>query len=363
MVELSYRKGIKMSITVTKSAFGKYRDGREVSLYTIANDNGMEVAISDLGAAIVKLIVPDGLGRKEDIVLGFDDAAGYLDNPSFFGVVIGPSANRIGNAKYTIDGVEYQADVNDGKNNLHSDFEKGYHKAMWNATVLENGVLLELEDADGSMGFPGNKKISVSYELSEDNALKLHYHGTSDKKTVLNLTNHTYFNLDGHKSGKILNHELWMKASHFTPSDSGAIPLGEIASVTSTPMDFTTAKTVGKEIGADFGQIKFGGGYDHNWVIDGWKDNGELIHFATVKAPKSGRIMKAYTNLPGVQFYAGNFIAEQTGKDGASYNARMGLCLETQYYPDSINKPNFPSCVFGEGREYDSVTVYSFESR
>lgn len=352
-----------MAITVKTNVFGKYTDGQDVMLYTIANDNGMEVAISCLGAAIVKLIVPDGLGRKDDLVLGFDSAEEYLSNPSFFGVVIGPSANRIGKAKYSIDGVEYQADVNDGENNLHSHIEKGYHKLLWNASVLENGVKLELEDTDGNMGFPGNKKLSVTYELSEDNALTLHYHATSDKKTILNLTNHTYFNLDGHASGKILDHELWMGASCFTPADSASIPLGEIAAVAKTPMDFTTAKKVGKDIAADFGQIKFGGGFDHNWVIDGWKDNGELIHFATVKAPKSGRIMKAYTTLPGVQFYAGNFIAEQSGKDGASYNARNGLCLETQYYPDSINKPQFPSCVFGEGREYDSVTVYSFENR
>ena len=357
-------KGIKkMAINVKTSSFGKYRDGQDVSLYTISNDVGMEVAVTNLGAIIVKLIVPDARGNKDDLVLGFDTAEEYLKNPSFFGAVIGPSANRIGNAKYTIDGVEYQADVNDGVNNLHSDMENGYHKCLWNATVLENGVLFELEDTDGNMGFPGNKKVSVSYELSEDNALKLHYHGTSDKKTIINLTNHTYFNLEGHKSGKILDHELWMAASHFTPADSGSIPLGEIASVEKTPMDFTTAKKVGRDIAADFGQIKFGGGFDHNWVIDGWKDNGELIHFATVKAPASGRIMKAYTTLPGVQFYAGNFIAEQAGKDGAVYNARMGLCLETQYYPDSVNKPNFPSCIFGEGREYDSVTVYSFENR
>ena len=349
-----------MAINVKTSSFGKYRDGQDVSLYTISNDVGMEVAVTNLGAIIVKLIVPDARGNKDDLVLGFDTAEEYLKNPSFFGAVIGPSANRIGNAKYTIDGVEYQADVNDGVNNLHSDMENGYHKCLWNATVLENGVLFELEDTDGNMGFPGNKKVSVSYELSEDNALKLHYHGTSDKKTIINLTNHTYFNLDGHKSGSIEGHEMWIAASNFTPADAGSIPTGEIAPVKDTPMDFTEAKVVGREIGAAYDQLVYGKGYDHNWVIDGWKNDGELRLFAQVKAPVSGRSMKVYTTLPGVQFYAGNCIVPQKGKDGASYQMRSGLCLETQFFPDSIHKPQFPSCVFGEDKEYDSVTVYQF---
>lgn len=351
-----------MAVTVKESLFGKCPDGREVTMYTLSNGAGMEVSVINLGAIIVKVLVPDAKGERQDVVLGFDDVKSYLANPSFFGAVIGPNANRIGNAKFVIDGVEHRLDVNDGANNLHSHIEKGYHKQLWKGSVLPEGVCLTLEDGDGSMGFPGNKKVSVSYELGEDNSLRLHYHGTSDRKTILNLTNHTYFNLDGHKSGSIEGHELWLGASKYTPADSGSIPVGEIVPVAGTPMDFTTAKKVGKEIGADFEQLKFAGGYDHNWVIDGWKDDGGLIHFATVKAPVSGRVMKAYTNLPGVQFYAGNFIVKQDGKEGASYDFRGGLCLETQFYPDSANKPQFPSCVFGEGREYDSVTVYRFEN-
>ncbi len=351
-----------MAITVKKSGFGKCPNGKEITLYTLSNEAGMEAAVTDLGAILVKLIVPDAKGEKKDVVLGFDNGESYLGNPSFFGAVIGPNANRIGNAKFSIDGKEYRLDVNDGENNLHSHMDNGYHKQLWKAEILSDGVKFELEDADGNMGFPGNKKVSVSYVLGEDNSLRLHYHGTSDRKTVLNLTNHTYFNLDGHDSGKIEDHELWLGASQYTPADSGSIPVGDIVPVAGTPMDFTTAKKVGAEIGADFQALNFAGGYDHNWVIDGWKNDGQLIHFATVKAPLSGRVMKAYTDLPGVQFYAGNFIAPQDGKEGSRYGKRSGLCLETQFYPDSVNKPQFPSCIFGEGRELDTVTVYKFEN-
>lgn len=350
-----------MAVKVTKSEFGKYPDGRDVSLFTMENDNGMTVVVTDLGAAVVRVIVPDKEGNRADVVLGFDKAESYMGNPSFFGVVIGPSANRIGNAVFSIDGVTYHVDVNDNANNLHSHMDKGYHKQLWRAETGSEGITFSLEDTDGNLGFPGNKRVSVEYTLGEDNSLRLHYHGISDKNTILNLTNHTYFNLDGHDSGRIEEHELWLNASLYTPGDSGSIPTGKIDEVSGTPMDFTKPEKVGAHIGEDFEQLRFAGGYDHNWVIEDWKDDGELRHFATLTAPKSGRVMKAYTTLPGVQFYAGNFIAEQSGKDGVTYGPRMGLCLETQYFPDSVNKPGFPPCIFGEGREYDSVTVYRFE--
>jgi len=346
-------------MAVEKSVFGKSPDGQEVMLYTLKNSKGMQVSLTNLGAIIVKLMVPDKAGNVADVVLGFDKAEDYYKNPSFFGAVIGPSANRIGGASFEVDGVNYQLDVNDGPNNLHSHFDKGYHKLLWTAETTDNSVTFALEDSDGNMGFPGNKKVQVTYTLSEDNALTLHYHGSSDKKTVLNFTNHTYFNLDGHDSGSIEAHELQLNASCYTPVVEGAIPTGEIASVAGTPMDFTAPKVIGKEINEDFEQLKLTGGYDHNWVIDGW--NGELKEFAVVKAPKSGRVMKAYTNLPGVQFYAGNCIAPQAGKGGVSYDKRFGLCLETQYYPDTVHQPSFPPCIFGEGKDYDSVTVYRFE--
>ena len=345
-------------MAVNMSVFGKYPDGRDIVLYTISNKQGMQAAVTNLGAILVKLLVPDANGKVEDVVLGFDRGEDYLKNDSFFGAVIGPSANRIAGAAFTIDGTDYQLDVNDGPNNLHSHKENGYHKQLWTAETGDDCVTFSLKDVDGNMGFPGNKEISVTYTLDDNNTLRLHYHAVSDKKTVLNLTNHSYFNLNGHGSGRMEGHELWLGASRYTPAAAGSIPTGEIASVAGTPMDFTSPKTVGRDIGSDFLQLQMAGGYDHNWVIDGW--DGSLRHFATVKGEKSGRTMTAYTTLPGVQFYAGNFIDTQKGKDGVTYGPRMGLCLETQYYPNSVNQPEFPSCIFGEGKEYDSVTEYRF---
>lgn len=349
-----------MSIKIEESVFGTYTDGTKIKLFTLTNAKGMSISVMDLGAALVKVLVPDRDKKIADVVLGFDKPEDYLDNPSFFGVVIGPNANRIAGAAYEIDGNTYRLDVNDNENNLHSHKDQGYHKCMWTAVASDSTVTFSLKDNDGHMGFPGNKSVSVSYTLTDDNELKIHYHGTSDKKTILNLTNHTYFNLEGHDSGKMEDHELWLGASRYTPVVAGAIPTGELASVEGTPMDFTTSKKVGKDIDQDFEQLKLTGGYDHNWVIDDW--DGTLRHVATVKAPKSGRMMKTYTTLPGIQFYAGNFIDEQKGKEGANYGFRMGLCLETQYFPDSVHHTNFPSCVFGADKEYDSVTVYKFDN-
>ena len=346
-----------MAVSIEK--FGKYPDGRDIMLYTLSNQAGMQAALTNLGAVLVKLMVPDKEGKAEDVVLGFDKGEDYLVNGSYFGAVIGPSANRIANAAFEIDGVRYQLDVNDGKNNLHSHAQDGYHKRLWDVATTDNSVTFELQDGGGSMGFPGNKKIRVTYTLEEDNTLRLSYYGESDKKTVLNLTNHTYFNLEGHDSGNMEDHELWMGASCYTPADAGSIPTGEVATVKDTPMDFTVSKKIGKEIGEDFVQLTQAKGYDHNWVVDDW--NGQLKHVATTIGPKSGRKMLTFTTLPGVQFYAGNCIAPQTGKNGTEYGPRMGLCLETQYYPDSVNHANFPSCVFGDGRAYESVTEYRFE--
>lgn len=344
-------------MALKKKSFGC--DGQEAFLYTLENSRGMKAEVTNYGAILVNLFVPDAHGVTEDVVLGFDSLEGYRNNPSFFGVTVGPSANRIEGAKFTIDGIEYHLDANDGKNNLHSHKVNGYHKQFWNAQEGENSVTFTLEDTDGNMGFPGNKKWSVTYSLDEDNGLTIHYHGISDKKTVMNPTNHTYFNLDGHKAGRIEEHKMLLKASHYTPVVQGAIPTGEIAAVAGTPMDFTQEKMVGRDIEADMEQLLLTGGYDHNWAVDDW--DGTLRHIATTTGPKSGRRMHTYTTLPGVQFYAGNFIDAQEGKDGARYGKRCGLCLETQYYPNSVNTPGFPSCVFGGDKEYDSVTVYRFE--
>lgn len=345
---------------VTVSSFGRYPDGREIHLYTITNQNGVQVSVTDIGAALVRVLVPDRNGRMADVVLGFEKGEDYLDNPSFFGAVIGPNANRIGKAGFSLDGVNYQLDANDGENNLHSHRQNGWHKRYWEAECNDNGVMFSLEDGDGSLGFPGDKKARVAYSLDEENGLTLHYHIVSDRRGPLNPTNHSYFNLEGHDGGSIEGHELWLAASCYTPADAGSIPTGEIAAAAGTPMDFTQPKRVGQEIDGEFEQLKFAGGYDHNWVIDGW--DGTLRHFATLKAPGSGRVMDAYTTLPGVQFYAGNFIDAQKGKDGAEYGFRKGLCLETQYFPDSVNKPLFPDVIYGGEREYDSVTVYKFRA-
>ncbi len=344
-------------MALKKRSFGV--EGQEATLYTLENSKGMRAEVTDYGAILVNLFVPDANGNVEDVVLGYDDVSGYMINGSFFGATIGPSANRIGGARFTIDGVEYCVDMNDGENNLHSHMEKGYHKKLWKAEEGENSITFTVCDTDGYMGFPGNKELSLTYTLDEENGLTLHYHGKSDKNTILNPTNHTYFNLDGHKAGNIEGHFMMIKASCYTPVVPGAIPTGEIAQVKDTPMDFTELKQIGKEIGADMEQLILTKGYDHNWVIDDW--NGELKHIATTIGPVSGRKMHTYTTLPGVQFYAGNCISPEAGKDSAAYTQRSGLCLETQYFPNSVNTPNFPSCVFGGEKEYDSVTIYRFE--
>lgn len=345
-------------MAVTKEVFGTARSGETIYRYYISNEKGMKAGVLNFGANLVNLYVPDREGKVADITLGFDSLEPYYENESFLGAVIGPNANRTGGASFRLEGVTYQLDVNDGPNNLHSHMEKGYHKRVWQTDVEGNSVTFSLEDEDGSMGFPGNKKISVTYTVTEDNELRLHYHGVSDRNTVLNLTNHAYFNLAGHKAGKIYEHTLVLNASHFTPVAAGGIPTGEIRPVEGGPFDFRKEKKVGRDIQAEDEQLKLVGGYDHNWVIDG--ADGSLREIAQVWEETSGRRMKVFTTLPGVQFYAGNFIGRQSGKEGAEYGPRSGLCLETQFFPDTANHPEFPSNIFGPDREYDSVTVYQF---
>lgn len=345
-------------MAVTKEFFGTTKDGKEISRYFIVNSKGMKAGVINYGAILVNLFVPDAKGELADVVLGFDTLEPYFANGSFFGATVGPNANRIADATFTINGEKYQLDVNDGKNNLHSHMELGYHKRVWDVETTEDSVVFGLKDADGCMGFPGNKKISVTYTLTEENELKIHYQGNSDKDTVLNMTNHTYFNLAGHNAGNIHEHKLQILASAYTPVVAGAIPTGELAPVEGTVFDFRTAKKVGQDIEAAEEQLTLVSGYDHNWVLDGEK--GVLREIATVSEENSKRVMKVFTDLPGVQFYAGNCISPEPGKEGAMYGARSGLCLETQYYPNTANMPEFPSAVFGPGRVYDTVTVYQF---
>lgn len=344
---------------IVKTVFGTMDDGTEIYLYSMENGKGMKAQVINYGAILVRLYAPDRAGRLEDVVLGYDKLEDYYGNGANFGATIGPNANRTANAAFTLEGVTYRLDANDGPNNLHSSLQLGYHKKVWKAEEAGNCVVFSLEAPDGEMGFPGNKKIQVTYTLGEDNSLSIHYHAVSDKNTIINMTNHSYFNLAGHGAGEIGGHVVTINADYYTPVAAGAIPTGEIAPVAGTPMDFTSPKRVGDEIDADFEQLKITGGYDHNWVTNG--QAGTLRHIATAEDPVSGRIMKTYTDLPGVQFYAGNFMEKETGKDGAAYDRRYGLCFETQYYPDTANEPAFPSAVFGPDREYDTTTVYKFE--
>jgi Galactose mutarotase and related enzymes len=352
------RKKEKGIMAVSREAFGTAECGTQIYRYYISNGKGFRAGVINYGAILVNLFVPDKNGQLQDVVLGYDTLEPYFENGSFFGAVIGPSANRIGGARFVLDGKEYSLDVNDGVNNLHSHKDLGYHKRIWDVQEGTDSVTFSLQDEDGSMGFPGNKRISVTYTVTEDDELRIHYQAESDRDTIINLTNHTYFNLAGHGSGSILDHKLQLMASCYTPTAAGSIPTGEIAEVEGTPFDFRKGKRIGDEIDADDEQLKIGLGYDHNWVIDG--EIGQLRKFASVSEDKSGRVMEAYTDLPGVQFYAGNCIAETVGKEGAVYNKRCGFCLETQYYPDTANKPEFPSAVFGPERKYDTVTVYKF---
>lgn len=342
-----------------KELFGKTKDGKEITLYTMENSKGMKASVMNYGAILVKLIVPDKDGNAADVCLGYDTLEEYFENGCFFGATIGPNGNRIANAKFAIDGTEYALKVNDGPNNLHSDEARGFHKRVWEAK--EDGdmsVVFYLESPDGDMGFPGNKRISVTYTLTENNEIKISYAASSDKKTVLNMTNHSYFNLKGQGNGTIEDHVLTLNCSQYTPTGEGLIPTGELAPVAGTPMDFTQPKAVGDEIDADFEALKLGGGYDHNWVIDGY--DGSLRHFATLEEKTFGRTMKVYTDLPGVQFYAGNFVTPQAGKDGAEYVRRSGMCLETQDFPNAVNEPSFPSPIFGGGKDFVSTTIYQF---
>lgn len=346
-------------MSITKKVFGTDKKTKKaVYEYCIKNKNGMYAKILNYGGIIRELWVPDKDGKLADVVLGHDDLMPYYENEGFLGAAVGPNANRIGGAKFTIDNVEYQLAANENENNLHSDKENGYHARIFDVEEGESSIRLSLQDEDGSMGFPGNKKLEIIYTVTEENELRLDYHFVSDRRTILNPTNHSYFNLRGQDGGSIEDHVLWLRASGYTPVAAGSIPTGEIAPVKDTPMDFTEPKRIGEEIGADFPQLKLGSGYDHNWVLD--DADGQLQLAAKVTAPGTSRVMKVYTTLPGIQFYAGNFIGEQEGKLGAAYHDRCGLALETQYFPDSIHKENFPDVVFGPDRQYVSSTVYQF---
>ena len=348
---------------VTKESFGATAKGEKVTLYKLTNSKGMIAEILDFGAILRALYVPDKNGKLDDVVLGFDSIIPYQDNCSFFGSTIGRNANRIAEAKFTINGVEYDLAKNDNDhNNLHRDYDTCFNKKMFAGEVLENenAVKLTLDSPDMDQGFPGNLKASVIYRLTEENGLEIEYRAVSDKDTVYNPTNHSYFNLSGEASGSAMGHKLYVNAKQFTPADEESIPTGEFRDVAGTPFDFTTATVIGDRINDDYDQLKFGKGYDHNFVIDKKTEGEELC--AVLSDEKSGRRMTVYTDLPGVQFYAGNCIRYQYGKGGRAYRKRYGVCLETQYFPNSINDKSFESPLLKAGEEFHSVTKYVFDT-
>nr|WP_297705456.1 aldose epimerase family protein [uncultured Butyrivibrio sp.] len=346
-------------MAVTKELWGKTNNNEDIYAYHLTNSNGMEAVVLNYGCTIKNIFVPKD-GKKVDVALGYDDPKAYFDNDCFLGATVGPTANRIANAKYSIEGKEFNLPVNDGPNNLHTDMNNGFHKRIWDAEEKDNSVLFTLKSADGDLGFSGNRVFTLEYSLDEDNNLELHYHVTSDAKTLINLTNHVYFNLGGHNAGSILDHELTLNCSKFTPViDSAAIPTGEIADVAGTVFDFTKGKTIGQDINADVKQLQCVGGYDHNFCVDG--SEGTLRQAAFVKCPATGITLKCSTTLPGIQLYVGNFLKSKVGKENTEYKPRDGFCLETQFYPNSINQEGFPDAVFGPERDYDSVTVYQFK--
>jgi len=349
-----------------KQAFGKTDDGQQADLYVLTNKNGVEVAITNFGGTVVSLKVPDRAGKLEDVVLGFDKAGDYETGKSFFGATIGRYGNRIAHGKFTLNGVAYTLAKNNDENHLHGGV-RGFSKRMWTAKDVSGaaGQALELTylSKDGEEGYPGNLSVKVVFTLTDQNELKITYSATTDKDTVINLTNHSYFNLAGQGNGDILQHQLMIHADRFTPVDATLIPTGELKSVKGTPFDFQTATAIGTRIGQDDEQLKFGKGYDHNWVLTGWK-LGTLALAARLSEPKSGRILEAWTTEPGVQFYSGNFLDGTVhGKEGKVYNFRSGLCLETQHFPDSPNHPTFPSTVLKPGQHYHTTTVYKFSAK
>lgn len=348
-------KNIEM-VSIENSDFGKI-DSTEVQLYTLKNESGFEVKISNYGGIITSILAPDRNGKLDDVTLGFDNLENYLDEHPFFGAIIGRYGNRIAKGKFSLDDQEYSLATNNGENSLHGG-TRGFDKYVWQAKKIDNGISLMRRSPHMEEGYPGNLNVIVNYQLTQDNEIVINYEAQTDKPTICNLTNHAYFNLAGEGVGTILDHTVQILADHYNPVDEGLIPTG-IESVAGSPFDFTKAKAVGLEIDADHPQIKFGGGYDHNFVLRNDKETLKLA--ATVIEPKSGRKLEVLTTEPGVQFYCGNFLdGSLTGKRGNKYEYRSALCLETQHFPDSPNQSSFPSTVLRPGETYRSQTIYKF---
>jgi aldose 1-epimerase len=345
---------------IKASDFQKTINGEQTDLFTMTNDNGMGMKVTNYGARIVALCVPDKAGKPVDVVFGYNTLDEYLNNPEkFYGAAIGRYGNRIAKATFQIDSVIYKLAANNGVNHLHGG-PKGYFAVIWKAEqVNPSKIIFTYLSRDGEEGYPGNLEISMIYELTPSNELKIEYTATTDKKTVCNLTQHTYFNLSGEGSATINDHLLMINADKYTPVDETLIPSGELAPVENTPMDFTRPTAIGERVNNDFIQLKYGGGYDHNWVINKQTIGVELA--ATLESPVSGIKMSVFTDQPGLQFYGGNFLdGKDNGKSGKPYVYRSALCLETQHFPDSPNQPQFPSTLLLPGQKYSHVCIYKF---
>jgi aldose 1-epimerase len=344
---------------LSEKPFGKTAANEPVTLYTLKNTQGMEVHIMNYGAIITKIIVPDKNEVMEDVVLGFENVADYIKDSPYFGAIVGRYGNRIAAGKFSLDGKSYTLAAQNNGQHLHGGL-KGFDKKVWKMIGKKEGsITLSYLSVDGEEGFPGNLEIQVTYTLSEDNAISMDYSAKTDRATVLNICNHSYFNLSGNAKRDVLDHVIQLNAPHFIPVDKVLIPTGEVKSVKGGPFDFTSPKKIGLDINAADEQIAFGSGYDHCYAFD--KAPGAYGKIAHVEDPISGRIMEVFTTEPGVQFYTGNHLnGRLTGKNGAVYTKRSGFCLETQHYPDSPNKPNFPSTVLRPGETYTSKTVYQF---
>ena len=356
---------IEAKTNVSKQPFGKMPDGTSIDVYTLS-EGPVEAKIINYGGIVVSVKAPDKAGRPDDIVLGFDSLDDYVKisnasegNP-FFGAIIGRYANRIAKAKFTLGGKQYSLPINNPPNSLHGG-PHGFNNVVWKGKQIPNGVELTYLSKDGEAGYPGNLTAIVRYTLA-NSALRIEYSATTDKDTVINLTNHSYFNLAGQGHGDILNHMLMLHASRFTPVDSTLIPTGELRAVANTPFDFTKSARVGDRIDADEEQIRFGKGYDHNWVLD--SSGGKLFDAGEVYEPTTGRVLRVSTTEPGTQVYTGNFLdGTLKGKGGATYIRRGAICLETQHFPDSPNHPKFPTTELKPGERYHTVTVFSFSTR
>ena len=346
--------------------FGTTPDGESVDLITLRNPSGVELDVMSYGGIVTRFLAPDRDGERADIVLGHGWLESYLAGTPYFGAIVGRYANRIAQGRFTLDGADHDLAVNNGPNHLHGGLT-GFDKVVWTAESYSNeaeaGVVLRYVSPGGEEGYPGELSVQVTYALTAGGDLRIDYEATTDAPTVVNLTHHGYWNLAGHGAGDILEHELAINAGRFTPVDETLIPTGELRSVEGTPFDFREPAPIGARIDADDQQLAFGGGYDHNFVLDGWNGDGALRSAAILHDPGSGRTMEVLTTEPGIQFYSGNFLdGSDLGKEGVVYEQRTGLCLETQHFPNSPNQPDFPSTVLRPGETYRSTTVYRFSA-